>query len=251
MLCGVKNKKKSFDIRLPISVSMLKTMNRMIYVLSNSHYMEILMQAMFTLALFALLRIGEIAVKRGNLSSKVLQLCNVSWQNNKRILIIVLLHFKHNSSGTPVTLELREQSNAICPVTIMSKYLSIRSSKQGPLFIFVDGSPITVSFFNLELKKYLRSSGFSIKIYQKIDQKSQSSHHPQEVHLAQFSLYVHKSGLKPDSFHFEELCRWLYSSLSNFTISIYNVFNDTLVDNRSDYAGGYVSPIVIDIQCYS
>ena len=31
---------------------------------------------------------------------------------------------------------------------------------------------------------------------------SQSSHHPQEVLLAQFSLYVHKGGLKPHSFHF-------------------------------------------------
>ena len=31
---------------------------------------------------------------------------------------------------------------------------------------------------------------------------SQSSHHPQEILLAQFSLYVHKGGLKPDSFHF-------------------------------------------------
>ena len=31
---------------------------------------------------------------------------------------------------------------------------------------------------------------------------SQLSHHPQEVLLAQFSLYVHKGGLKPDSFHF-------------------------------------------------
>ena len=30
---------------------------------------------------------------------------------------------------------------------------------------------------------------------------SQSSHHPQDVLLAQFSLYVHKGGLKPDSFH--------------------------------------------------
>ena len=41
---------------------------------------------------------------------------------------------------------------------------------------------------------------------------SQSSHHPQEVLLAQFSLYVHKGGLKPDSFHVidtenTELCR--------------------------------------------
>ena len=31
---------------------------------------------------------------------------------------------------------------------------------------------------------------------------SQSSHHPQEVLLARLSLYVHKGGLKPDSFHF-------------------------------------------------
>ena len=31
---------------------------------------------------------------------------------------------------------------------------------------------------------------------------SQSSHHPQEVLLAQFSLYVHKGGLKPDSYHY-------------------------------------------------
>ena len=31
---------------------------------------------------------------------------------------------------------------------------------------------------------------------------SQSSHHSQEVLLAQFSLYVHKGGIKPDSFHF-------------------------------------------------
>ena len=33
---------------------------------------------------------------------------------------------------------------------------------------------------------------------------SQSTHHPQEVLLAQFSLYVHKGGLKPDSFHLLE-----------------------------------------------
>ena len=38
---------------------------------------------------------------------------------------------------------------------------------------------------------------------------SQSSHHPQEVLLAQFCLYVHKGGLKPDSFHFCSLCSYL------------------------------------------
>ena len=43
---------------------------------------------------------------------------------------------------------------------------------------------------------------------------SQSSHHPQEVLLAQFSLYVHKGGLKPDSFHFyDSLFEILHHSL--------------------------------------
>ena len=32
--------------------------------------------------------------------------------------------------------------------------------------------------------------------------RAMSSHHPLEFLLAQFSLYVHKSGLMPDSFHF-------------------------------------------------
>ena len=49
---------------------------------------------------------------------------------------------------------------------------------------------------------------------------SQSSHHPQEVLLAQFSLYVHKGGLKPDSFHFISLVisliiSWTFRILSN------------------------------------
>ena len=35
---------------------------------------------------------------------------------------------------------------------------------------------------------------------------SHSSHHPQEVFLAQFILYVHKGGLKPDSYHFIFSC---------------------------------------------
>ena len=46
---------------------------------------------------------------------------------------------------------------------------------------------------------------------------SQSSHHPQEVLLAQFSLYVHKGGLKSDPFHF--LLTWSCGSRQRDTIS--------------------------------
>ena len=45
-----------------------------------------------------------------------------------------------------------------------------------------------------------QSSNFESCVWRTVS--SHSSHHPQEVLLAQFSLYVHKGGLKPDSFHF-------------------------------------------------
>ena len=48
---------------------------------------------------------------------------------------------------------------------------------------------------------------------------SQSSHHPQEVLLAQFSLYVHKSGLKPDSFHITRQIPSIFSIYILNTIS--------------------------------
>ena len=45
-----------------------------------------------------------------------------------------------------------------------------------------------------------QGSNFEFCVWRAVS--SQSSHHPQEVLLAQFSLYVHKGGLKPDSFLF-------------------------------------------------
>ena len=51
---------------------------------------------------------------------------------------------------------------------------------------------------------------------------SQSSHHPQEVLLAQFSLYVHKGGLKPDSFHFIYIARFCERMTINMVLNYRN-----------------------------
>ena len=65
---------------------------------------------------------------------------------------------------------------------------------------------------------------------------SQSSHHPQEVLLAQFSLYVHKGGLKPDSFHLfphwssvsHRSCYYFFQNFHIFT----NIFNQHFNETR-------------------
>ena len=54
---------------------------------------------------------------------------------------------------------------------------------------------------------------YSVETHSRLAVSSNSSHHPQEVLLAQFSPYVHcKCGLKPHSFH-------LISTVSAFTAS--------------------------------
>ena len=58
---------------------------------------------------------------------------------------------------------------------------------------------------------------------------SQSSHHPQEVLLAQFSLYVHKGGLKPDSFHFILFPR------TTTAVRINQTWKETLITRRLNF----------------
>ena len=62
---------------------------------------------------------------------------------------------------------------------------------------------IVVSLRDLEvacLASDLQGLNFESCVWRVVS--SHSSHHPQEVLLVQFSLYVHKSGPKLDSFHF-------------------------------------------------
>ena len=54
---------------------------------------------------------------------------------------------------------------------------------------------------------------------------SQSSHHPQEVLLAQFSLYVHKGGLKPDSFHFKYNLSLTTSYILSYIIRLFKSYS--------------------------
>ena len=65
------------------------------------------------------------------------------------------------------------------------------------------------------LASELQSLDFKSCVWRTIS--SHLSHHAQEVLLAQFSLYVHKSGLKPDSFHFPLVkSSWRYCNSGSF-----------------------------------
>ena len=71
---------------------------------------------------------------------------------------------------------------------------------------------------------YCQGSNFESCVWRTVS--SQSSHHSQEVLLAQLSLYVHKGGLKPDSFHFL-IIRWCNSGSVAVSSSICSKYPKT------------------------
>ena len=80
-----------------------------------------------------------------------------------------------------------------------------------------------------------QGSNFESCVWREVS--SQSSHHPQEVLLAQFSLYVHKGGLKPDSFHFIRLAIWIPRRVNKVDFFIWwETPSEWLVNNISGKA---------------
>ena len=69
--------------------------------------------------------------------------------------------------------------------------------------MFLPHPRVKVSIVGILRDQEVACSNFVSCVWRTVS--SQSSHHPQEVLLAQFSLYVHKGGLKPDLFHFAHI----------------------------------------------
>ena len=84
-------------------------------------------------------------------------------KNGVTSLFVTIRHFKHNKSHRPVTLVLQKHSGLSCPVKLMKKYLKLRKIKNGTLFVFPDGYPITLFFFLSNFKKTIELAGLSAK----------------------------------------------------------------------------------------
>lgn len=127
---------------------------------ANSSYQRCLFMAMFIIAFYAFLRVGEITV-RSHSNPNLLLLSNVSFKTIAKAscMIITMTNFKHNLGENPVHLEFKAQPiRRFCPVQIMKNYLKVRSVKDGPLFCYGSGRPISRSEFCKVLNSALKFS---------------------------------------------------------------------------------------------
>ena len=83
-----------------------------------------------------------------------------------------------------------------------------------------------------------QGSNFESCVWRRVS--SQSSQHPQEVLLAQFSLYVHKSGLKPDLFHLFSRVYHHQIDVSRAILSSYMIVKRLVRIFIYNYVSGYI-----------
>ena len=163
LLQGASKLRPSIDFRAPVTKPILYSLVSSAPNVTECYYHNLLISSMYLFAFHAFLRIGEIAVSSVNKMHSVLQVHQVTVNQND--CIIVFYSYKHYQ-GPPVSLLISAaESPKFCPVRFIRLYLLLRGSAPGPLFIFPCGSPVTRTFFSEHLKKSLVWAGLSTTVY--------------------------------------------------------------------------------------
>ena len=117
-------------------------------------------QAMCSTAFFGFLRVGEITFSA--MTPPPIQI----HQLTKLVdgFKIKFLNFKHSYNQPPFYLVISPQST-FCPLKILLQFLSARGDSQGALFIQDDGSPVSRSWFSVQLSSAIRLRGLNPSFY--------------------------------------------------------------------------------------
>ena len=162
LLSAITKTNQTTDPRLPITLDILTNIITSLQHTDNSHHNQCLLRAMFTVAFFGLMRIGEITSDAA--CQAAVNFNQLSFHEKHAILNIS--QFKHNSSSQPFQIVLPEQKDrVICPLDALRKYISLRGNSHGPLFCFQNMHPVSRNYFVNKLNIALSYCGLSHNSY--------------------------------------------------------------------------------------
>lgn len=151
-LAGVKNLRgPSRSSRAPITPDILARLVAAIDSLHLTPREAALIRAMFLLAFYAFLRVGEMCNSR-----HCLQLANLNLQS--RFLSLSFTSFKFSAGRAP-SIFIPSRPPAICPVQAMHAYIALRGQEPGPLFSDEGGRPLSSRVFAGSLQEACASAG--------------------------------------------------------------------------------------------
>lgn len=207
MIKGCENLHTNKESRLPITKDILAKLLNSLDICIADYNVRILLGAVFLLAFSAFLRLGEILVRSRQDQNTVVQVQDVKifYDNGKPVnLVLTLRHYKTIKHNRPITISLaaNTQQPQFCPVTAMHKYLSIFKPQPGPLFQFIQGTPVTNKFITDKLSFILRFLGIDPQFY--------------KGHSFRIGAATHAANLGFSEPYIRKLGRWNSSAVNRY-----------------------------------
>lgn len=153
------------DSRLPITLPILHRILASAVQISVNQYSICQFQAMCLLAFFAFLRVGEITSSKSGHNIQINQVTKlVNEKQQVMALKVTFYNFKHNYNERPFSMVISRQKT-FCPVQIMLDYLHLRRHRPGPLFMTMDGCPMSRAVFTEKLSQSIKFCGLDPSRY--------------------------------------------------------------------------------------
>ena len=162
LLSATLKLRPTVDPRLPITIIILQRLVSALSTTVSCFSHRRLLRAMFVVAFFGLMRVGEITMSKDGVVPLHVNQVRIT----PDMVTITISKFKHNKSMRPVDIPLPKQDiQDICPVAALHDYLVYRGDSPGPLFALSNLSPVKREFFIKHLRKTLSYCGFSWNQY--------------------------------------------------------------------------------------
>ena len=141
VLKGFRRSRPSSDGRRPISVELLLDLLGSLHEVCSSGFEVLLFKAVFSVAFFGALRVGEFTAINKS-SSSFLRFNHIRVQDG--CLFIFLCRSKSMPVGKGCWFSLSSSPNdSLCPVSQVERYLAVRPTHPDSFFVHSDLSPLT------------------------------------------------------------------------------------------------------------
>lgn len=153
LLLSTRKLKPSQDVRIPITKNILHQICDFLPVTVSNAFEMAMFRAMFLLAFYGFLRVGEITSGQKVINKNLIQFNQISREQDH--LTIKFITYKHHM-GKPYFLAIHSASNKnYCPVQCLQDYIKLRGEQNGPLFCYVPNIPVSRGKFSAVLKNCL------------------------------------------------------------------------------------------------
>jgi hypothetical protein len=153
--------------RLPVTPLIMNAIRRALE--AHPGFESIMLWAACCVGFFGFLRCGEFTLPAASAydNRRHLSVADVSVDSHTSptTIAIRLKVTKTDQFGTGTTIYLGRTANSICPVSAVLQYLTVRPGADGPLFITLQGRPLTKALFIRKVKEALERVGIDSSHY--------------------------------------------------------------------------------------